>query len=270
MGDKNKTIEENIENEQDGYTSVLKLCGITKAKVNEIAGEFLNENGNPSSEIITEYDEAQELELRLYSVPEGELSAKKVMKPVLKELKNILGENIYAIDSDRTLEEEVVELLKTNNLTICTAESATGGLFTARLVNVPGVSAVLKQGFITYTNKAKRKYLGVKKLSLLKETAASEKVAKEMVKGACASTKADCGISITGLAGPDGGDEKHPVGQIFVGCMVLGNIYVKEYNLKGDRNQVRQQTVSCALSFLRHNMLKYFADTNFGGKSDKK
>lgn len=91
----------------------------------------------------------------------------------------------------KTLAEEVVELLKMDELTVTTAESCTGGLVAARLVDVPGVSEVFKQGFITYSNKAKRKLLNVKKTTLKEFGAVSEKTAREMAKGAILASGAD-------------------------------------------------------------------------------
>ena len=105
----------------------------------------------------------------------------------------------------KTLAEEVVELLKVDELTVTTAESCTGGLVAARLVDVPGVSEVFKQGFITYSNKAKRKLLNVKKTTLKEFGAVSEKTAREMAKGAILASGADAAIATTGIAGPDGG-----------------------------------------------------------------
>ena len=108
----------------------------------------------------------------------------------------------------KTLAEEVVELLKVDELTVTTAESCTGGLVAARLVDVPGVSEVFKQGFITYSNKAKRKLLNVKKTTLKEFGAVSEKTAREMAKGAILASGADAAIATTGIAGPDGGTEE--------------------------------------------------------------
>ena len=110
----------------------------------------------------------------------------------------------------KTLAEEVVELLKMDELTVTTAESCTGGLVAARLVDVPGVSEVFKQGFITYSNKAKRKLLNVKKTTLKEFGAVSEKTAREMAKGAILASGADAAIATTGIAGPDGGTEEKP------------------------------------------------------------
>ena len=154
----------------------------------------------------------------------------------------------------KTLAEEVVELLKMDELTVTTAESCTGGLVAARLVDVPGVSEVFKQGFITYSNKAKRKLLNVKKTTLKEFGAVSEKTAREMAKGAILASGADAAIATTGIAGPDGGTEEKPVGLVYIGVSVRGQMYVEEYHFEGDRSEVRESTVQAALALLKKGL----------------
>ncbi|MEI3522081.1 MAG: CinA family protein [Anaerosacchariphilus sp.] len=153
-----------------------------------------------------------------------------------------------------TLAEEVVELLEKDELTVTTAESCTGGLVAARLVDVPGVSEVFKQGFITYSNKAKRKLLNVKKTTLKEFGAVSEKTAREMAKGAILASGADAAIATTGIAGPDGGTEEKPVGLVYIGVSVRGQMYVEEYHFEGERSEVRESTVQAALALLKKGL----------------
>ena len=93
-------------------------------------------------------------------------------------------------------------------------------LLSARLVNVPGISEVYKTGVVTYANKAKRRLLGVKKSTLQKYGAVSEKTAEEMAKGAAVMFKADVAVAVTGIAGPDGGTAEKPVGLVYIACHV--------------------------------------------------
>ena len=123
------------------------------------------------------------------------------------------------------------ELLKMDELTVTTAESCTGGLVAARLVDVPGVSEVFKQGFITYSNKAKRKLLNVKKTTLKEFGAVSEKTAREMAKGAILASGADAAIATTGIAGPDGGTEEKPVGLVYIGVSVRGPQIIPSFSI---------------------------------------
>ena len=149
-----------------------------------------------------------------------------------------------------TLAEEVVKLLEKDSLTVTTAESCTGGLVAARLVDVPGVSEVFKQGFITYSNKAKRKLLNVKKTTLKELGAVSEKTAREMARGAVFASGADAAIATTGIAGPDGGTEDKPVGLVYIACAGSKKTLVKECHFSGGRQSVRRQATEMVLQLL--------------------
>ena len=96
-----------------------------------------------------------------------------MIKPIVHELKKRFGKDVFATKEEKTLEEAVVDLLKEKNMTLSLAESCTGGAVAARIVNVPGASEALMCGFVTYTNRAKRKCLGVKKSTLKNEGAVS-------------------------------------------------------------------------------------------------
>ena len=124
-----------------------------------------------------------------------EKKCRKLIKPVVKELKKRFGRNVFATEESKTLEEAVVDLLKENEMTLSLAESCTGGAVASRIVGVSGASEVLMCGFVTYTNRAKRKCLGVKKSTLHTEGAVSAKCAREMAKGGCKAAKTDvCSI----------------------------------------------------------------------------
>lgn len=160
-------------------------------------------------------------------------------------------------EDDSTLEDVVVKLLIDNSLTVSCAESCTGGMLSARLINVAGVSEVYKSGYITYSNKAKHKILGVKKKSLEKHGAVSSKVAVEMAKGTAVVSKADVTVGITGIAGPDGGTEDKPVGLVYIACNVRGDITVEECYFTGNRRDVRESSVSAALCLMKKCILEY-------------
>lgn len=153
---------------------------------------------------------------------------------------------------EKKLEESIIKLLKKNELSLVTAESCTGGMLTNRLVSVPGISEVLKAGLITYSNKAKRKYLNVKKDTLKKHGAVSKQIAKEMAKGAAIGNNADVSIAITGIAGPDGGTDEKPVGLVYIGCYAKDHITVKEYKFKGSRDDIRKAATKAALELMYH------------------
>lgn len=155
-----------------------------------------------------------------------------------------------------TPEEAVVRLLKERGLFLTTAESCTGGMVASRIVNVPGASDVFHAGFITYCDKAKRKMLGVSKKTLKKYTAVSAATAAEMAEGAAKRAKADIAVSVTGIAGPDGGTEKFPVGLVFLGCSMSGKTEVEELHLNGGRAEIRAQAAELALDLVRKTILR--------------
>lgn len=153
--------------------------------------------------------------------------------------------------SVKGLEFEVAELLEQKKLHVTTAESCTGGLIAGTLVNVPGISAWFGEGYVTYSNEAKEKLLGVSHETLSTCGAVSAETAGEMAKGAARAAGTDAAVSVTGIAGPDGGTEEKPVGLVYMGCFCKGKICVEKHVFVGDRAQVRAQSVQAALMLLK-------------------
>lgn len=153
------------------------------------------------------------------------------------------------------LAQTVLDLLRERELTLTTAESLTGGMLAARLTDMPGASDVLKQGFITYCNRAKRKLLDVKKSTLKEYGAVSEKTAREMAKNGAFITGSDICVSLTGIAGPDPVEDK-PVGLVYIACAYNGKIKVQEFHLSGSRARIRESAVEEALKMLRSTVLE--------------
>ena len=148
------------------------------------------------------------------------------------------------------LEERIVEELKRRGYTITTAESCTGGLLAGRLLNVSGASEVYNEGHITYSNEAKERLLGVQHDTLQKYGAVSFQTAEEMALGAASAANAEVGLSTTGIAGPTGGTPEKPVGLVYVGCAVCGEVKVQECRFKGSREENRNAAVEAALELL--------------------
>ncbi len=152
--------------------------------------------------------------------------------------------------TDASVEEIAVKLLAGCGYTVSTAESCTGGLVAGCIMNVPGASDVYNAGFITYSNEAKIKYLGVKRETLDKYGAVSEQTAREMAAGTAAAAEADVGLSTTGIAGPGGGTDEKPVGLVYTGCSVRGNVTVRKCMFSGTRQQIRNSAVTAVLELL--------------------
>lgn len=237
------------------YSKMVKLAGIGESQVADEIQDLINEQTNPT---IAPYAKTGEVHLRITAKASSEEEAKKMIKPIVKEIKQRFGEAVYSLKEEETLEEAVYALLKKYDLTLTTAESCTGGYLAGRLINVPGVSEVFKQGFITYSDKSKRKLLDVNKSTLKKYGAVSEESVKEMAKGGVFATDSDICVAISGIAGPDGGTEEKPVGTVYIGCYIKDQITVEKYEFHGNRNKIRENAVARALDLLRRCILTQY------------
>ncbi len=245
--------------EEESFVKYFRICGMREKDVRNSIKDILDSK-NPRVELSYTPGEAL---ITLTATDEGDDSAKKLGKRLVKEIKNRFGLNIYSTDKDTTLAKSVVDLLKMNKLFLSTCESCTGGMVASSIIDIPGASDVFKEGFVTYSNKAKRARLNVKKSTLVKYGAVSEQTAKEMAKGCAQTSKADVTVSTTGIAGPDGGSEDKPVGLVYIGCSVCGKTRVEKYNFEGDRISVRQAATAAALALLRMCVLEYYSEKNF-------
>lgn len=242
-------------------TKTVKISGITEAALEDKIKNIIAKHNNPK---INLHAKVGEVHIHVVAKGTDEKQCEKLIKPVVKELKTAVGEYIFTTKDDVTLEESLAELLLANKLTVTTTESCTGGLIASRLINVPGASEIIKAGYVTYSDKAKHKVIGVKKSVLQKYSAVSEEVCREMAEGVDLPVKADVIISVTGLAGPDGGTEEKPVGLVYIGINVKGKISVYEYRFKGDRMKIRECAATAALSLARMNILKFIGQNEFG------
>ena len=234
-------------------SQMVKICSIGESQVAEEIEDLIESQTNPT---IAPYAKTGEVHLRITAKGKNEKECKKLIKPVVKELKARFGRNIFATEESKSLEEAVVDMLKEQEMTLSLAESCTGGAIAARIVNVSGASEVFLQGMVTYSNKAKRRCLDVSKSTLKKHGAVSEECAAEMAKGGRKASKTDICLSVTGIAGPGGGTKEKPVGTVFMGCSYKGCTQVREFHFQGNRARVREQTVAHGLAFLRDCMME--------------
>ncbi len=242
-------------------SKTIKMAGVSESKVETDIKDLIDAQTNPT---IATYAKTGEVHIRVTAGADSKKEAEKMLKPVVKELKSRFGKSIYTTEEGVTLEKAVADLLTAGNLTIGIAESCTGGMIAARLVNVPGVSEVFKTGVVTYANKAKRKLLNVKKGTLQKYGAVSEQTAEEMVKGCMALTGADVTVAVTGIAGPEGGTEEKPAGLVYIACNIQGNIRIVRHQFKGSRSKVRENATMAALNLVRECVMEYLGKVTFG------
>ena len=236
-------------------SAMVKLCGIGESMVEDKLLDLIDRQENPT---IATYAKTGEVHIRVTARANDEDEAKKLLKPVVKEIKSRFGDFVYSVKEQETLEEAVVKLLAKHELTVTTAESCTGGLVAGRLINAPGASEVFKEGFITYSNKAKRKYLEVSKSTLKKYGAVSPETAREMATGGVFATDCDVCVAVTGIAGPDGGTEDKPVGLVYIATYMKDKVQVERYQFKGNRAKIREQAVVKALDLLRRSILDHY------------
>jgi len=178
-----------------------------------------------------------------------------------QRVREVLGDFIYGTGEER-LEEIVVTMLTRAGRTVATAESCTGGQIAHRLTNVSGSSAVLLAGWVTYSNAAKMRDLGVREETLRAHGAVSEPVAREMADGARQRAGTDYALSATGIAGPTGGTPDKPVGLVYLGLATPTGTQVQRHQVAFDRETFKWYVSQCALDWLRRELL----GKNAGGR----
>ena len=234
------------------YSKMVKICGFGESKVESMITDIMESQTNPT---IAPYAKTGEVHLRITAKAINEETADEMMEPMMEELYRRFGSQIFTTEEAVTLEETVVELLKEKGKTVTTAESCTGGLVAGRLLNVPGASSVYMEGYITYSNEAKEKLLGVSHATLEQYGAVNKETACEMAEGAAKAAGADLAISVTGIAGPDGGTKEKPVGLVYVGCYADGEARAYKFHFTGNRAKNRESTVAKALTILRETLI---------------
>lgn len=231
---------------------MVKVCGVGESLAETRILDLIEGQTNPT---IATYAKTGEVHIRISAKAVTEEEALRLIAPVEKELYRRFGNQIFTDQEQETLEESITKLLLAHGLTVTTAESCTGGLLAGRLVNVSGVSGAFKEGYITYSNEAKEKLLGVSKETLEQFGAVSPQTAEEMARGCAAAAGADIGIGVTGVAGPEGGTREKPVGLVYIGCCCRGKVTVEEFRFNGNRSKVRQSAVAYGLRMLRDAVL---------------
>ena len=228
----------------------LRVFGLTEPRVQELLGDLMDRAKNPS---LAPYAKPGEVMLRLTAKGESPQDCQERMAPLFWDVRSRLGDCLYGVDVS-SLEEVVITRLRQKGLTLSAAESCTGGLIAKRLTDVPGASAAVLGGVVSYTNAVKAGVLGVPRDLLEQYGAVSEPVARAMAEGVRRLTGSDLSVSVTGLAGPDGDDRGNPVGTVYVGLSWQGGSLVRRLALGGDRPRIRLLAASSALDIIRRHL----------------
>ena len=232
-------------------SEVLRIIGVGESKVENDILDIIDSQTNPT---IATYAKGYECTLRITAKAKSVEEAKELIKPMSDEMKRRFGQSLYAT-GETSIEEVVSKILVENNLKIAVAESCTGGMVSASLINYPGISSVFMEGCVTYSNEAKMKSLGVKKETLDVYGAVSDNCAKEMASGVAARYNTNVGIATTGIAGPGGGTDEKPVGLVYFGIYINGKVITKKYVFNGDRQGIRESATRTILNDLRLELL---------------
>lgn len=229
----------------------VRIYGMGESQVAQLCADYIE--GSSDGVTVAPYCQTGECQLRVSSKADSEHEALSRIAPVVEAICARLGESVYAVTdtSEGSMEEAAGRALTERGLTVATAESCTGGLVAARLVNYPGISAALGEAHVTYANEAKVKYCGVKPETLQRYGAVSEQTAREMAEGLRARSGADIAVSTTGIAGPGGGTKEKPVGLVYVACASAQGTQAVRLTLHGDRQRVRELAALRALDMIR-------------------
>ena len=234
------------------YSRRIRIIGIGESEVADKISDLMD----LTSPTVAPYAKTAETELRVTVAADSRDEAYKLMQPTIDEIVNRIGRFIYGIDVS-SVEERVFNLLKEQGKTAAFAESVTGGLISKRITDIPGSSEVFPLGVVTYASEMKSEMIGVNPETIEKYNVVSDKVAMEMAKGVREKAKASIGLGITGIAGPGGGDEDHPVGLVYVGISDEKGEYAREFRLgtkTRGRAAIREFASGRALDMLRRHL----------------
>ena len=229
----------------------LRIFGIGESALEYSIKDMIHEQENPT---IAPYAKEGQVMLRVTAFADSEHDAEMLIKPVVGEIEKRVGSCLYSVENEE-LHEVVFKLLKERKMKIALAESCTGGMISATLVGIPGVSEVFERGVVCYSNESKISMLNVSKATLEKHGAVSHETAEEMAKGIAEISGADIGLSVTGIAGPDGGTPEKPVGLIYIGLHANGVSSVKKVQLTGERARVRNAAMLNVFDMARRHLL---------------
>lgn len=232
-------------------SKTLRVVGVGESKIQEMLQHIFDTQSNPT---VAPYAKDGEVHLRITAKCNVKAEADELVNAMEKKITAILGDNIYGYN-DESLEYVVYKLLKEKAMTVSFAESCTGGMISGRLTNVPGVSSVFMNSIVTYSNEAKMKFLNVKEETLSKFGAVSSETALEMARGIQKVSGTDIGVSVTGIAGPDGGTAEKPVGLYYIGIAIKDNLEAYRFLFPSSREKVRWNAATRALDLLRRALI---------------
>ena len=232
------------------YSREVRIFGMGESDVTYRLDDLIKHQTNPT---IAPYAKTGEVTLRVTARCRDEAEGEALVAPVIERIRATIGDVVYDTNG-RELSEVCHQAMIESGKTLAVAESCTGGRLADAFIDWPGSSAYFIEGDVTYSNDAKMRRLGVKKETLDTVGAVSEECAREMAEGVRKAANADCALSTTGYAGPDGGEPGKPTGTVFIAFASAEGTIVKRLNLFGDRDRIRHTATLNALDLLRRNI----------------
>ena len=229
------------------HTLVLRVAGMGESDLDQLIAPVYTKYTNPATTVLAG---AGDIQVHLRACCRTDAEAAALLAEVGGPIELLLGDRIYSRNGE-PLEVVVGDLLRRGHATLSVAESCTGGLLGDRITSVPGSSDYFLGGFITYTKRMKTELLGVSEQLLEEFGAVSREAAEAMALGVRRRTGSTYALSITGVAGPDAGGEKAPVGTVYVGLADAAGCHVGHRQFLGDRARVRAFGTQMALDLLR-------------------
>ncbi len=229
----------------------LRIVGVGESSAETILKDLFHWD----SPTLALYCSPGEVQARLTVMCDRGEDAEELLAPLEKEIRTRLGDHVYAEGLENSMPQTVVNLLRKAGKTVTTAESCTGGMLSAQLIDISGASEVLGESHITYASSAKERILGVSHETVEKFTVYSAECAFEMAQGARRISGADYALAVTGLAGPSGGTKETPVGTVFVGLASAEGVKVERFFFRGDRARIRTLACLNALNMLRKELI---------------
>ncbi len=232
-------------------SKMLRIVGVGESAAEDMLKEIIMGQTNPT---IAPYAKDGEVHLRITAKTDDPSEADRLIEQMEQKVRSILGDNIYGFN-DESLEEVVLNLLREKGMTLSLAESCTGGLVGSRLTDIPGASASFICGIISYSNESKISILGVREETIRDFGVVSSQTAEEMAIGAKRVGGTDIGVSVTGIAGPEGGSSENPVGTCYIGIAIKNEVKVFKLKINGNRKKVKWNSGNRALDYLRRELL---------------
>ena len=226
---------------------ILKVYGLAEHEVVKVLEDLTQNKQNVALE---SHDHFPETHITIGLRRDDEPSVLSLLDEAETEIRTLLGPCVFATGKQR-MEEVLGETLRNKQMTISVAESCTGGLIGHLLTNVPGSSDYFLGGIIVYSNESKTGLLGVSSETLEKYGAVSDPTVQEMAKCVRDRLDSDIGLSVSGIAGPEGGTTEKPVGTVHIGMAANDRVFSGKYRFQGAREEIKLNTAMMALDWVR-------------------